>query len=524
MVMLMGLNSLFLLLNLAAVTHNSLGEEVPHKFSRDDFPPGFIFGAGTSAYQVEGAAAEDGRKPSIWDVFTHAGKMPNKSTGDVAADQYHKYKEDVKLAHDIGLDAYRFSISWSRLLPDGRGAVNPKGLMYYNNLINELISHGIQPHVTLQHLDPPQALEDEYKGWLSPRIIDDFKGYAEVCFREFGDRVRHWSTINEPNMFPLGSYDLGFWPPQRCSNPFGLINCTVGNSSTEPYIVTHNELLAHAAAARLYKDKYQATQGGSIGISIYCFWYVPYTNSSSDVAATQRALDFNSGWILRPLVSGDYPETMKEMVGSRLPSFTKEESEVVKASFDYIGLVHYTTMYVSDDQSRRKTGLRDYQADVSVKFSVEKDGVPINELPGATPVVPWGLQGILEYIKQTYNNPPIFIHENGYGSRNQESMPLSKALNDASRVSYLDGYLRSLLNAIRDGSNTKGYFVWSLLDCFEVLNGYESRFGLYHVDFKDQDLRRYPKLSAHWYSNFLKSNPNNKHLESTSFAKYHSTV
>ncbi|CAN6468865.1 unnamed protein product [Victoria cruziana] len=185
--------------------------------------------------------------------------MFDNSTADVSADQYHKYKEDVKLMHDMGLDAYRFSISWSRLIPGGRGAVNPKGLQYYNNLINELLKYGIEPHVTLHHLDLPQVLEDEYGGWLSERIVKDFTMYADVCFREFGDRVTYWGTMNEPNAFSMGAYDKGILPPLHCSSPYGLRNCSLGNSSTEPYVVTHNELLAHASVVNLYRQKYKVS-------------------------------------------------------------------------------------------------------------------------------------------------------------------------------------------------------------------------------------------------------------------------
>ncbi|XP_077212166.1 beta-glucosidase 31-like [Tasmannia lanceolata] len=292
--------------------------------SRHDFPPGFIFGAGSSAYQVEGAAAEDGRKPSIWDTYANAGKILDKSTGEVAADQYHKYKDDVKLMYETGLDAYRFSISWSRLIPDGNGAVNPKGLQYYNNLINELIIHGIEAHVTLNHFDLPQALEDEYGGYLSTKFIQDFTAYADICFKEFGDRVRSWSTFNEPNIQTIAGYDIGIFPPERCSYPFGL-NCSKGNSSTEVYTSAHNILLSHAAAVQLYREKYQEKQKGYIGITLLGLWAEPLTDSSEDIAARQRLMDFHIGWFLNPLIYGDYPDTMRTIVGSRLPSFSENE-------------------------------------------------------------------------------------------------------------------------------------------------------------------------------------------------------
>ncbi|RCV12448.1 hypothetical protein SETIT_2G270500v2 [Setaria italica] len=263
--------------------------------TRRDFPEGFVFGAGSSAFQVEGAAAEDGRAPSIWDTFTHEGYSYDGSTADVSADQYHHYKEDVKLMHAMGLDAYRFSIAWPRLIPDGRGEINAKGLEYYNNLVDELILHGIQPHATIYHFDLPQVLQDEYGGLLSPRFIEDYTAFAEVCFKHFGDRVKHWVTLNEPNIEPIGSYDQGSQPPRRCSYPFGK-NCTGGDSSTEPYIAAHHLLLAHASAVSLYRNKYQPIQGGQIGITLLGWWHEPATNTSEDAAAASRMNDFHIGW------------------------------------------------------------------------------------------------------------------------------------------------------------------------------------------------------------------------------------
>nr|CAD1828475.1 unnamed protein product [Ananas comosus var. bracteatus] len=491
------------------------------KFTREDFPQDFVFGAGTSAYQVEGAAAEDGRTPSIWDTFTHSGRMLDKSTGDVAADGYHKYKEDVKLIHDTNLEAYRFSISWPRLIPNGRGPVNPKALEYYNNLINGLVKYGIQIHVTLYHLDLPQALEDEYGGWVSPRIVADFMAYADVCFREFGDRVSHWTPLVEPNVNAMASYDSGAFPPNHCSYPFGL-NCTVGNSTVEPYIVGHNSLLAHASVVRLYREKYQGVQNGVVGANVYTFWCYPFSNSAADIAATQ---DLWTLWIIHPLVFGDYPEVMKKNAGSRIPSFTKSQSELVKGAFDFLGINHYTSIYVSDNSNNvPKTGLRDFNADMFATFRVTRDDPPAGKfVPTRMQIDPAGLQYMLEYIKEVYGNPPVYIQENGnstipipitdffppfsfsphcaspgYGQKANDT------IHDAERVDYLSGYMGSMLSAIKNGANVKGYFVWSFLDVFEVLAGYQSRYGLYYVDFEDENRTRTPKLSAYWYSNFLK--------------------
>ncbi|KAG9447398.1 hypothetical protein H6P81_013526 [Aristolochia fimbriata] len=508
------LRRLFLVLVVVTACLSGRGAAV---FTRDDFPPGFLFGAGSSAYQVEGAAAEDGRKPSIWDTFTHAGKTLDKSTADIAADQYHKYKEDVELMHKMGLDAYRFSISWSRLIPDGHGAVNPKGLQYYNNLINELVAHGIEPHVTLNHFDLPQALDDEYGGYLSPKLVADFTAYADVCFKEFGDRVKTWITFNEPNIQTVVGYDLGLFPPGRCSYPFGL-NCSEGNSSTEVYVSAHYILLAHAAAVQLYREKYQDIQRGSIGITLLGMWFEPFSDSRQDVDATQRMLDFHLGWFLDPITHGDYPAIMKKIVGSRLPSFAEEESELLRGSFDFIGLNHYVVLFVQGSSAEWNKSETDYYRDISVQFAISKEDVDrkmfsanfknfkhsLSEAP-TLPSQPWALQRLLEYLQLHYGNPVVFIHENGYAAFRNSSAISPNDLYDAERVEYLKIYIKSMLQSIRKGSNTRGYFVWSFTDCFELVFGYDSYYGLYQVDFNDKERRRYPRLSAKWYSKFLRS-------------------
>ncbi|MCD7462649.1 hypothetical protein HAX54_049031 [Datura stramonium] len=419
------------------------------------------------------------------------------ATGDIACDSYHKYKEDVQLMVDVGLEAYRFSISWSRLIPNGRGPVNPKGLQYYNNLIDELISHGIQPHVTLYHCDLPQVLEDEYVGWVSRKIVKDFTAFADVCFKEFGDRVLHWTTINEANILTLGGYDQGVIPPKRCSAPFGS-NCTGGNSSTEVYIVGHNMLLAHSSAVRLYQRKYKSIQQGFVGINVYSFAYLPYTNSEADVNAAQRALDFYIGWFIKPLIFGDYPEIMKKNVGSRLPKFTKRESELVKGSLDFIGLNHYSQVYARDNPSYLEKDIRDFMMDTGVETLFY--GYQLNEPPppGQLPVRPSGLSDLLEHFKQVYGNPPIYVHENG------QQIPRNGTLYDTKRVEYLHAYIGAVLDALRNGSNTRGYFQWAFLDGLELLSGYKTSYGLFYIDLDDKELTRYPKLSAFWYSNFLK--------------------
>ncbi|XP_021775385.1 putative beta-glucosidase 5 [Chenopodium quinoa] len=462
-------------------------------YNRYDFPPHFIFGAGTSSYQVEGAAFEDGRKASIFDAFAHSGRFDD-TNGDVAADQYHKYKEDVQLMAETGLDAYHFSISWSRLIPDGRGPVNPEGVEYYNNLINELVSHGIQPHVTLLHLDTPQVLEDEYGGFISPRIIEDFTAYADVCFREFGDRVPYWTTINEANIFVMGGYDTGDSPPGRCS-PSIRSYCMKGNSSTEPYIVAHNILLAHASTARLYREKYKAKQHGLLGFSLYLYHFIPASNTTEDALAAQRAYDFFIGLYMDPLTYGDYPEIVKKNAGNRLPAFTKNQSKLVKGSFDFIGVNFYNV--VSNKHTNLKPEPRDYIADMAAEWIFYNQTSDIRKVD-KIPTLPWGLKGGLEYFKNVYDNPPIYIHENGQLTDHNVSV------NDPSRIEYLQILIGAMLDAVRNGSNTKAYFVWSFLDLFELLFTYKKGFGLYYVDFDDPIRSRYPKLSQKWYAGYLR--------------------
>nr|VDD09130.1 unnamed protein product [Brassica oleracea] len=464
-------------------------------FTRDDFPEDFLFGAATSAYQWEGAVDEDGRTPSVWDTFSPfvCFLADNMDNGDIACDGYHKYKEDVKIMADMGLEAFRLSISWSRLIPNGRGHINPKGLLFYKNLIKELLTHGIKPHVTLYHYDLPQALEDEYGGWINRKIIEDFTAFADVCFREFGEDVKLWTTINEANIFAIGAYSEGILPPGHCSNS-KYVNCSTGNSSTEPYIAGHNILLAHASASNLYRLKYKSKQKGSLGLCIYTYGLFPYTSSKEDEIATQRAKDFYFGWLLKPLVFGDYPDVMKRVVGSRLPVFSEEESDQVRRSSDFVGVIHYTTLYVTE--SRPTPSILPSNQSFSTDMNVET----ICKLTCFSTIgnsVPWGFEGVLEYLKQSFNNPPIYILENGLATKHDST------LQDTSRVEYIQGYIGAMLNAIRNGSDTRGYFYWSMIDLYELLAGYRLSFGLYYVNFSDAGLKRSPKLSASWYSGFL---------------------
>ncbi|XP_059658668.1 beta-glucosidase 12-like [Cornus florida] len=474
---------------------------------RRDFPSGFVFGAASSAYQFEGAASDGGRSQSIWDNFTHTfpDKIDDGSNGDMAINSYHRYQEDVGMMKNLSLDAYRFSISWSRVIPKGiinRG-VNREGIEYYNNLINELLHNGIEPFVTLFHWDLPQTLEDEYGGFLSPQIVDDFRDYAELCFMEFGDRVKYWITLNEPWSFSNGGYATGTLAPGRCSS-WQQNNCTGGDASLEPYLVTHHQLLAHAAAVNLYKNKYQAAQEGKIGITLVTLWTEPFSNSTEDNDAAERALDFMFGWFMDPLTSGNYPDSMRSRVGSRLPKFSEEQSRRVNGSFDFLGLNYYTANYAADLTNSDNGLYMSYTTDSGVNLTSERNGVYIGDETGSDWlfVYPSGIHDLLVYINGKYNSPVIYITENGVSEKRNDTIPLEEALEDTQRVNYHSSHLSCVQQAIQDGVNVMGYFVWSLMDNFEWNAGYTVRFGISYIDYNN-GLKRYPKASYQWFKYFL---------------------
>ncbi|XP_010906974.2 beta-glucosidase 1 [Elaeis guineensis] len=468
--------------------------------SRAAFPAGFVFGTAASAYQVEGMALKDGRGPCIWDVFVKIpGNIANNATADVSVDEYHRYKEDVDIMKKMNFDGYRFSISWSRIFPNGVGKVNWKGVAYYNRLIDYMLKQGITPYANLYHYDLPQALEVQYNGLLSAKIVEAYADYADFCFKTFGDRVKNWFTFNEPRVVAALGYDDGMFAPGRCTN------CSAGgNSATEPYIVAHNLILSHAAAVKRYRDKYQATQKGRIGILLDFVWYEPLTNSEADQAAAQRARDFHLGWFLHPIVYGEYPKTLQDIVKDRLPKFTVEEIKMVKGSIDYVGINHYTSYYMYDPHLPEPQKPTRYANDWNCGFAFERNGVPIG--PRAYSywlyIVPWGMYKAVTYVKEQYGNPTVILSENGMDDPGNVTLP--NGLHDTTRINYYKSYITELKKAIDDGANVIGYFAWSLLDNFEWKLGYTSRFGLVYVDYRN--LKRYPKMSAYWFGQMLQRN------------------
>ncbi|KAJ8760831.1 hypothetical protein K2173_021869 [Erythroxylum novogranatense] len=471
--------------------------------SRSSFPKGFTFGTASAAFQFEGAVKEDGRGASIWDTFSHTfGKIIDFSNADVAVDQYHRFNEDVELMKDMGMDAYRFSISWTRIYPNATGQINQAGIDHYNNLINALLAKGIEPYVTLYHWDLPQALTDKYSGWLSPRIVNDFAAYAETCFQNFGDRVKHWIVINEPHTFTVQGYGTGLEAPGRCS--LRLI-CSEGNSAVEPYIVAHHVILSYATVADIYKKKYKEQQGGSLGVSFDAVWYEPASNSTEDIEAAKRAQEFQLGWFLDPLMFGDYPSSMRSRVGRRLPKFSESETSLIKGSLDFVGINHYTSLYASDSSNNTVGVLLKSTLDDSGTVSLHGKAIGDRANSIWLYIVPEGMRSIMNYVKERYGNPPVYVTENGMDDPNSKFISLKDALKDEKRIKYHHDYLTNLLASIKeDGCNVKGYFIWALLDNWEWSAGYTSRFGLYFVDYRD-NLNRYPKASVEWFKTFLSS-------------------
>ncbi|XP_059665437.1 beta-glucosidase 24-like [Cornus florida] len=512
---------------------------------RHNFPPGFVFGTSSSAYQYEGAVENRGK--NIWDSFTRIpGKIKDGSNGDIAVDSYHKFEEDVACMKRMGVDAYGFSISWSRILRGGNlsEGVSSEGIKYYKNLIKKLLDNGIEPVVTLFHWDLPQPLENAYGGFLSHKIVADFCIYADFCFKTFGDQVKNWVTLNEPSCYSSGGYatgslapgrgasaqghatvslapghvsslprhsNMGIIPPtwgrytswQPSCNNGGDKGIELGDSGTEPYLVTHHQLLAHAAAVKLYREKYQASQKGKIGIKLMVVWMEPLTESKGNRDAALRALDFLYGWFMDPLTNGDYPHSMRTRVGNRLPKFSSIESMMVKGSFDFIGLDYYTARYAANEPNC--TGKPSYLTDSGAQLLTERNGIPIGPKAGSDWLYVYekGIWDILLYTKRKYNNPLVYVTENGVDEANEPTLSLPQACIDIHRIDFHYKHLCFVKRAIEDGANVKGYFAWSLMDNFEWSEGFTVRFGINYVDFKN-GLKRYPKLSSVWFNVLLK--------------------
>lgn len=454
------------------------------------FPNDFVWGTATSSYQIEGASQAGGRGESIWDAFTHIpGKVVNNDHGDVACDHFHKFKEDIQFMADMGLQAYRFSVAWPRIQPDGKGKPNSDGIRFYSELIDTLLAHNITPWVTLYHWDLPLSLQLCHDGWMNPQIAEDFAKYASICFNAFGDRVSNWLTLNEPWCSAVLGHGLGVHAPGRVS-------------PDEPYIVGHNLLRAHALAVHEYRSRFQSRQKGQIALSNNCDWREPLTDSPEDQAAAQRALEFFLGWFADPVYKGDYPEVMRERLGDRLPQFTEEERAMLLGSADYFGLNHYTTMYAANGQHSNGEvsafGNGGMSEDQDVWLSADPEW---RQTDMKWNIVPWGFRKLLHWIDDRYNSPDIYVMENGCAFNDQ---PQNGRVADKRRIEFVQSYLSAAHEAIEANVKLKGYFLWSFMDNFEWALGYTKRFGIHHVDYRDGT--RIPKDSAKWYRHVIEQN------------------
>jgi len=455
------------------------------------FPDDFTWGTATASYQIEGAWQEGGKGLSIWDAFAHTpGKIADGSTGDVACDHYHRYREDAALMSRMGLKAYRMSIAWARIQPTGRGKPNPEGIKFYSNLIDSLLEHDIVPWVTLYHWDLPLALQLELDGWLNPEMAEHFRAYAEICFEQFGDRVKNWITFNEAWVVSILGYGQGIFAPGRTSN-------------AEPYMAAHNLLRAHGMAVESYRQKFQAEQQGIIGMTSNCDWREPLTDSEKDKEAAQRALEFYLGWFADPIYRGDYPEVMRERVAGRLPRFAPEDVARIEGSNDFFGLNTYTTMYASHAEPGTLLKITPYgnggiSEDQDVNLTTDESWEK-TEMGWA--IVPWGTRKLLHWIDKRYGGPDIVITENGCAL---DDRVVDGKVHDQKRIDFLEGYITECHTAIQEGVKLKGYFLWSFLDNFEWASGFTRRFGIHFTDFATGE--RIPKASALWYSNVVRKN------------------
>jgi beta-glucosidase len=441
--------------------------------TRVKFPDNFLWGAATSAYQIEGSPLADGAGPSIWQRFAHTpGMMVNGDTGDVACDHYNRMESDVDLMKQLGLKAYRFSVSWSRVMPEGKGKVNSKGLDFYSRLVDILLANGIEPLVTLYHWDLPAALDDR-GGWLNPDIADWFADYATVMYKKLDDRVDKWATHNEPWVVTDGGYLHGALAPGH-------------RSKYEAPIASHHVLRSHGAAVKAYR----AIGKNKIGIVVNLEPKYPATDSKEDAAAVKRADAYMNRQYLDPVFFGKYPDELKEIFGDAWPEWSQEDMDLIKQPIDWLGFNYYTRSVTKNDP-----------LNYPLKTGVVRQHATYTET--GWEVFPQGLTDTLTWIRDRYKNPPLYITENGSAFYDP---PVAEGgvLDDPLRVNYQKKHLRAMSDAIAQGCDVRGYMAWSLMDNLEWSLGFSKRFGIVHVDFATQ--KRTIKSSGHHYSKVISTN------------------
>jgi beta-glucosidase len=437
------------------------------------FPAGFLWGAATSAYQIEGSPLADGAGESNWHRFAHTpGRTANGDTGDVACDHYRRAEADVALMRDLGIGAYRFSIAWSRIMPAGRGAVNTKGIGFYDRLVDTLLAAGIQPALTLHHWDLPAALEDQ-GGWLNRDIAGWFADYANVVARALGGRVALWATLNEPWVVSDAGYLHGVHPPGHAS-------------PAEVPWASHNLLRAHGAGVRAIR----AEGAAQVGLVVNLEPKYPASERPADLAATARAEAYMNRQFLDPVFLGAYPEALAEVFGADWPLFPPDDFSLIGEPIDFLGINYYTRSVTEEVSGTKPPRAARRRQDASLHTALGWE------------VYPRGLTDVLLWVRDRYGPIPLYITENGAAFEEPSTAP-EPVVDDPLRVAYLRDHLRAAHAALEQGVDLRGYFAWSLLDNFEWAEGFSKRFGLYHVDFATQ--QRTPKASARFYRDVIQS-------------------
>ena len=440
--------------------------------SQRTFPDGFLWGAATAAHQIEGSPMADGAGPSIWTRFAHTpGMTLNGDTGDVACDHYRRWKDDVKLMRELGLQAYRFSVSWSRIHPEGTGRVNQAGVDFYSRLVDELLENGIEPLLTLYHWDLPAALEDR-GGWLNRDSADWFAEYGSTMYRALDGRVKKWVTLNEPWVITDGGYLHGALAPGH-------------RSKYETPIASHNLMRAHGAAVKAYRDigKHE------IGLVVNIEPKYPASDSAEDAAATKRAHAYMNEQYLDPALLGRYPPELKEIFGDAWPDWAAADFELIRQKLDFIGINYYTrSVTQANDSYPLKAGAVRQPLGTYTETGWE--------------VFEQGLLDTLTWVKREYGDLPMYITENG-AAFFDPAVAEGGRIRDPLRMDYLQKHIGAVHDAIQAGCDIRGYMLWSLLDNLEWSLGYSKRFGMVHVNYDTQE--RTPKDSARWYSKVIAS-------------------
>jgi beta-glucosidase len=433
------------------------------------FPPDFVWGAATASYQIEGAANEDGRGESVWDRFCATpGKVRNGDSGAIACDFYHRYRDDIGLMRELGLDAFRFSIAWPRVLPKGRGKVNQKGLDFYDRLVDELLASGLAPFVTLFHWDTPQTLEDA-GGWPSRDTVGAFEEYVEVVAGKLGDRVGHWITHNEPWVVSWVGHGWGHHAPGRTSDADALATA-------------HHLMLSHGRAVEILRRQ---SPGSQVGITLNLDFPYPQSQEPEDVSAARWVDGLHNRWFLDPLFRGSYPDDMAEAWADSMPEVRDGDLETIATPIDFLGVNNYTSPLVAAGENGVRSRI------------VRRADVDRTDM--GWEVVPDGLRDLLVRLHRDYTPPAIYVTENGAAFPDVRGHDGS--VHDPERQSYLEDYLDAAAGALAEGVPLRGYFAWALLDNFEWAWGYWKRFGLIYIDYATLD--RIPKGSFYWYRDFI---------------------